>query len=135
MKEKWKKLLQAITNPRLLLCFGIGWIITNGWSYILLGIGTWLDIPWMKAVAGAYLTFLWLPISPEKLLTVAIAMALLRFLFPEDQKTLALLKNMLRNLKSKHAEKKEKKKNEKAETKEKDLPVPAQSQPKDSQDS
>ena len=135
MKEKWKKLLQAITNPRLLLCFGIGWIITNGWSYILLGIGTWLDIPWMKAVAGAYLTFLWLPISPEKLLTVAIAMALLRFLFPEDQKTLALLKNMLRNLKSKHAEKKEKKKNGKAETKEKDLPVPAQSQPKDSQDS
>jgi hypothetical protein len=62
-------------------------------------------------------------------------MALLRFLFPEDQKTLALLKNMLRNLKSKHAEKKEKKKNEKAETKEKDLPVPAQSQPKDSRDS
>jgi hypothetical protein len=53
----------------------------------------------MIAVSGAYLTFLWLPISPEKIVTVAIAMGLLRFLFPNDQKTLGVLKNMYAKLK------------------------------------
>lgn len=92
MKEKLKKVLQFIANPRLLLCFFIAWMITNGWSYIMLGIGTYFGIGWMTAVASAYLAFLWLPVSPEKLVTFAIAIALLRLLFPNDQKTLAILK-------------------------------------------
>ena len=102
-------------NPRLLLCFGLAWIITNGWSYILLAIGTWLQIGWMIAVSGAYLTFLWLPISPEKIVTVAIAMALLRFLFPNDQKTLGVLKNMYAKLKEAVRLKKEEKQKQSSE--------------------
>lgn len=94
IKNKIKKIIQFIANPRLLLCFGIAWIITNGWSYALLGIGTYYNIGWMIAIASGYLTFLWLPISPEKIVTVAIAMVLLRFLFPNDQKTLGTLKEM-----------------------------------------
>lgn len=94
MKSKLKKIIQFITNPRLLLCIAIAWLITNGWSYIMFGIGTYLGIGWMTAVAGAYLAFLWLPISPEKLVTFAIAIALLRWLFPGDQKTLAVLKRL-----------------------------------------
>ena len=39
MKNKLKKILQFILNPRLLLCVLIAWIITNGWSYVLFGIG------------------------------------------------------------------------------------------------
>lgn len=94
IKAFLKKTVQFIANPRLLLCIAIAWMITNGWSYILLGIGTYYSIGWMVAVAGGYLTFLWLPISPEKLVTVAIAMVLLRLLFPRDQKTLAVLRQM-----------------------------------------
>lgn len=94
MKEKMKKILQFIANPRLLLCILIAWLITNGWSYILFAIGTYFGIHWMTAIAGAYLTFLWLPVSPEKLATFAIAIALLRWLFPNDEKTLAVLKNL-----------------------------------------
>jgi hypothetical protein len=101
MKQKLKKIVQFFANPRLLLCLGIGWIITNGWSYIMFVVGTWLGIGWMIAVASAYLTFLWLPISPEKLVTVTIAMALLRFLFPNDQKTLGVLKNLYAKIKEK----------------------------------
>ncbi len=93
MKNKLKKIAQFIANPRLLICIAIAWLITNGWSYILLGIGTYFEIGWMTAVAGAYLAFLWLPISPEKIVTLAIAIALLRLLFPGDQKTLSVLKN------------------------------------------
>ena len=69
-------------------------MITNGWSYVLFGLGTFLDIPWMIAVSGAYLAFLWLPFTPEKLITLAIAIILLKWLFPKDEKTLGILKDM-----------------------------------------
>ena len=91
LRYNLKKTLQFIGNPRLLLCLALGWLITNGWSYIMFGIGTYLEINWMVAVSGAYLAFLWLPISPEKLVTFAIAIARLRWLFPGDPKTLAVL--------------------------------------------
>ena len=98
MKKGWfkrlvVKILQFVLNPRLLLCFGIAWMITNGWSYVMLAVGTWLGVPWMIAVASAYLTILWLP-SPEKILTCAIAILLLRLLFPRDKYTLGVLQDM-----------------------------------------
>jgi hypothetical protein len=103
MKQKLKSFLktavQFVLNPRLLLCFGMGWMITNGWSYVLLGLGTWLENEWMIAVASAYLAFLWLPVSPEKIVTVAIAITLLRWLFPNDKKTLGILKKTHEELK------------------------------------
>ncbi len=108
--KRWlKKAAQFLLNPRLLICFGIGWMITNGWSYILFGLGTWLGIEWMIAVAGAYLAFLWIPLSPEKLVTVAIAIFLLRWLFPNDQKTLAVLIDMKNKVKAAILKRKEKK--------------------------
>ena len=98
MKKGWfkrllLKIVQFILNPRLLLCFGIAWMITNGWSYVMLAVGTWLGVTWMIAVASAYLTFLWLP-SPEKIATCAIAIVLLRILFPHDKYTLGVLQDM-----------------------------------------
>ena len=94
IKQKIKKAVQFILNPHLLICFGIAWLITNGWSYLLFGIGTYYDIGWMVAISGAYLTLLWLPISPEKIVTVAIAIGLLRIIFPRDEKTLRVLTDM-----------------------------------------
>ena len=94
MKEKIKKLLRFITNPRLFLCFTGAWMITNGWSYLLFIVGTYFDINWLTSVSGAYLAFIWLPFTPEKLLTFIIAIYFLRFFFPDDEKTLAVLKNM-----------------------------------------
>ncbi len=114
MKEKikaiTKKVLQFLLNPRLLLCFGIGWMITNGWSYILLGIGTWFGIEWMIGIAAGYLAFLWIPFTPEKLVTVTIAIALLRWLFPGDQKTLQVLKDMFAKAKAAFLARKDRKK-------------------------
>ncbi len=112
MKEKFKKILRFIANPRLLLCIFIAWMITNGWSYVMFGVGTYFEISWMAAVAGAYLAFLWLPVSPEKIVTFAIAIALLRLLFPKDKKTLSVLKELYERaknaLKSRKAKKSEK---------------------------
>ena len=115
LKQNLKKTWQFIVNPRLLLCWLIAWIITNGWSYILFGIGTYCEIEWMIAVSGAYLAFLWLPISPEKIVTCAIAIALLRWLFPGDQKTLAVLKGWYAKARNAIRTRKDRKAAEKAE--------------------
>lgn len=113
MKEKIKKIVQFIANPRLLLCILIAWLITNGWSYIMFGFGTFCKIGWMIAVSGTYLAFLWLPFTPEKLITVALAMLFLKWFFPKDEKTLGILKNMHSNFKIKRKEKKAKKEEQK----------------------
>lgn len=105
MKNQITKWVQFVLNPHLLLCFGLAWMITNGWSYILFAIGTWLNIHWMIVVAGGYLAFLWLPFSPEKIVTVAIAIALLRLLFPNDQKTLAVLRELREKARARKKEK------------------------------
>lgn len=114
--SKWKKvktfLKKALffgTNPRLLFCLIVGWFITNGWSYMMLAAGTHFNITWMVNLASAYIAFLWLPFTPEKVITVIIAIALLRWLFPNDKNTLGLLKAMLQKLKEKKTVKKEKK--------------------------
>lgn len=115
MKHKIKVILQFILNPRFLICFGIAWLITNGWSYIVLTIGTLLDIPWMIALAGAYMALLWFPFTPEKLMTVIIAMALLRWWFPNDEKTLGILKELYAKAKAKIRRRREKRAKEKTE--------------------
>ncbi len=94
LRELMATVLKFIFNPRLLFCFGVAWFITNGWSYVLLGVGSLFGISWMIAVASFYLTLLWFPFTPEKLITLAIAMWLLTCLFPDDQRTLSVLKDM-----------------------------------------
>lgn len=108
IKNFLKKAIRFITNPKLLLCMAIAWFITNGWSYVLFALGFYLEIEWMTAVAGAYLAFLWLPVSPEKLVTIAIALWLLKRFFPDDEKTLAVLINLRDKTKRLIKEKKEK---------------------------
>ena len=113
LKQSLKKAVQFIANPRLILCFMIGWMITNGWSYILFGLGTYLGIEWMIAVGGAYMALLWLPFTPEKIITCAIAIALLRWLFPNDKKTLAVLRGWYEKAKAAFRARKERKADEK----------------------
>ncbi len=115
VEKKLKKVLQFIINPRLLICVLIAWMITNGWSYVLFALGTYFEIGWMAAVGGAYLAFLWLPISPEKLLTFTIAIGLLRWLFPNDQKTLGVLKELHAKAKAAIQRKKEKRSEKQAD--------------------
>ena len=115
-KEKikvWtKKILQFLLNPRFLLCFGLAWMITNGWCHIFIGVGTFYEIGWMLAVGTTYLAFLWLPFTPEKIVTVPIAIAFLKWFFPKDEKTLAVLQQMYQKAKDALKSKKKKKKNE-----------------------
>lgn len=92
VKKKLKKIARFLLNPRLLLCLFVAWMITNGWSYIFTFCGAYFGITWMTAVGAAYAGLLWFPFTPEKLLTVIIAIFLLRLFFPKDKNTLAVLK-------------------------------------------
>jgi len=52
----------------------------------MLGVGIWLDITWAKAVSGTYLGILWLPFTPEKLITVPLALFIQKVLFRRKAK-------------------------------------------------
>ncbi len=94
-----KKWASFLLNPRLLLCVGIAWLVTNGWAYIFALLGTWLDIPWMLVTATAYLSFLWFPFTPEKLVTLVLSIFFLKLLFPKDTRTLLVLEKEYAELK------------------------------------
>lgn len=94
-----KKWVMVVLNPRLLLCLFVAWMITNGWSYVFVALGTLLDITWMIVTGTAYMSLLWVPFTPEKILTVVIAIFLMRVIFPRDKKTVAVLKDELKKLK------------------------------------
>lgn len=101
IKRKVKSWLRFLLNPRLLLCLFIAWMITNGWSYVFFALGMLLKIHWMSVVGGAYMSLLWLPFTPEKILTVLIAIGLLRLIFPHDRQTLGVLRAKMKMLRSK----------------------------------
>lgn len=93
VKKRLKKLLAALLNPSFLLCFGLAWMITNGWCYLFLLLGSLLSCTWMTIVGGAYASLLWLPFTPEKILTLSLAILFLRWFFPHDQRTLQALRD------------------------------------------
>ena len=119
LKDKikyWTKIvLEFIFNPRLLLCFGLAWIITNGWAYIALTVGTWLKISWLTALASTYLMVMWFPFTPEKIVTIVIAIFLLKLLFPNDKKTLEKLYKMKEKVKTTSKQMRDKYKRKKSE--------------------
>lgn len=103
-----KKWLSFFLNPRLLLCVFIAWMITNGWSYVFTVVGAAMGITWMTVAGAAYMSFLWFPFTPEKLVTLIIAIWLMKLLFPADKKTLGVLREELTKLKASLAAAREK---------------------------
>lgn len=117
MKKKIAKALNNaknfILNPHLVICFLIAWIITNGWAYVALGVGTYYEYKWLAAIAATYLAILWSPLCAEGILTFLIAIFLMQKLFPNDERTLKFIKVYYRRYKSKlkkHIHKKKPKK-------------------------
>ena len=103
--------VRFILNPRLLLCYGLAWLLTNGWAYAATVVGTYLKMEWLVILASSYLALIWLPFTPEKIITVGIAIVLLRLLFPKDEKTVRVLRDMYSRAKEKYAEWKRQSKN------------------------
>lgn len=91
LKEKLRPWVRALTNPHLLLSLGIAWFLTNGWAYCAIGLGAFLEIGWLLKAGSVWAAMLWVPGTPEKLVTFPIAIFILRRLFPDDTRTLAMI--------------------------------------------
>lgn len=80
-----RKLLKNVWNYikdwRTFVSFLIAWNITNGWCYAFILFGTIFHIKWMRIAGWSYLAFLWLPTTPEKLVTVPLGVAIKKILF------------------------------------------------------
>jgi len=104
LKDKIKstalKILKFFLNPRLLLCVFLAWMITNGWSYVFTAVGALCDIRWMTIVGGGYLGLLWLPFTPEKIVTAILSIWFLKLFFPNDKATLGVIKEEYKKIKS-----------------------------------
>lgn len=66
----------------------------------MLLMGGTFHISWMVMIATGYLAFLWLPCTPEKIVTVSIAVFMLKKFFPEDEKTLSILEKYFKKVKN-----------------------------------
>lgn len=97
-KNKLKSLWRGLTNPHLLISVGIAWFITNGWAYCFFGFGMYYDIQWMYRIGAFWMGMLWLPGTPEKLVTFVIAIWLLKVLFPDDTRTLSKITKKRREI-------------------------------------
>ncbi len=86
--------MEFLTRPHFICCFLIAWFLTNGWSYVGLIVGSILHLPLLKGICGGYVALLWMPFTPEKLITLTITIFLLKKLYPEDEEGLRILLNM-----------------------------------------
>jgi hypothetical protein len=69
-----KNYLRPFLSWKFLLCFFLAWFVTNGWSYAFIIIGSACHIGWMRDVGIGWQAFLWLPFTPEKMVTIPLAM-------------------------------------------------------------
>ena len=84
MRRLWTKIKTYISpflNWRILVIYVPIWFIMSGWTYLFIFLGTKYHIGWMLASGTFWATLLWLPITPEKLITIPITLWLYVKLF------------------------------------------------------
>lgn len=80
-KDLFLKIWNYLKDWRTAISFFIAWNITNGWCYAFILFGSIFHIKWMRITGLSYLAFLWLPTTPEKLITVPLGMGIKKILF------------------------------------------------------
>lgn len=112
------KYLRPFTNWRFLISFGLAWMITNGIWYIFAFAPIKWFPEWLVWFGRAYIAFIYLPMTPEKLITIPIAVFFQTLLFKGHKKTKDQLDIMYAQAKSDWAKVKAKFKRKKKITKE-----------------
>lgn len=84
LKEHLANLYKSIKpylTVKMIISFAIAWFITNGHAYMLFGWGMIDDIEWMKWYGGAYVAILYMPFTPEKIITIPLGVWFYKILF------------------------------------------------------
>ena len=87
MKDRLNKLyikIKPYLTPKMIPFIAMSWLITNGWAYLCLYIGTHYSIKWLATISGTYIAFLYFPFTAEKILTVWIATKLYKLFYKEN---------------------------------------------------
>ena len=77
MKRLWIKIKTYIApflNWRILIIYVPIWFLMSGWTYLFIYLGTRHHVGWMLAAGTFWATLLWLPITPEKLITIPLTL-------------------------------------------------------------
>ena len=87
MKNKIKKIFTKIRpylTIRMLMVFGGIWLLTTGWSYVFLIVGSAANLGWMWKIGVGAQVFFWNPLINEKLITIPFSIWLYKKIFKED---------------------------------------------------
>ena len=72
--NKIKTYISPFLNWRILIIYVPIWFIMSGWTYLFIFLGTKYSVGWMLAAGTFWATVLWLPFTPEKLITVPLTL-------------------------------------------------------------
>ena len=76
MLKKIKTYIAPFLNWRILVIYVPIWFLMSGWTYLFIYFGTRHHVGWMLAAGTFWATILWLPITPEKLITIPLTLYL-----------------------------------------------------------
>lgn len=97
VKKFFKKLwiyIRPFFDWKFLISFGIPWFLVNGWAYVGVALISVMGMNWFTTTSSTWLAILWLPFTPEKLITIPIALWLHTRIFKKDKKTKAKIEAM-----------------------------------------
>ena len=83
LKSPYLILFYLRASWKYVISFSIGWCITNGWAYVFAVIG----VGWFKDFALWYIGFIWLPTTPEKIITIPLSAIIHKWLWKESNET------------------------------------------------
>lgn len=72
--NKLKTYISPFLNWKILVIYLPIWFLMSGWTYLFIYLGTKYHISWMLASGTFWFTILWLPFTPEKLITIPLTL-------------------------------------------------------------
>lgn len=100
LRQLFVTYIKPFLTWRILVCYLPFWFLATGWAWVFSAIGR----GWLRGAAITWLGILWLPICPEKVVTIPLAIWLHKKLFPNH--STAHLDKMLEEEKKKIKERK-----------------------------
>lgn len=98
MKKLIKKIgvyISPFIDLKLLLIYTPIWFLMSGWTYLFIFLGMKYRINWMLIAGSTWAGILWLPFTPEKIITIPLTLFLYTKIFGnKDKKTIFKLERM-----------------------------------------
>ena len=87
--------INPFLNFKLLLIYIPIWFLMSGWTYLFIFLGMKYQINWMLISGSTWAGVLWLPCTPEKIITIPLTLLLYTKIFGnKNTKTIEKLNKM-----------------------------------------